>query len=331
LWWTGRAAGLNWPRNDLELFAHCRVPLSTWPVRLSLAEGDLTAVLLEGGDLSEFAEEAAALAGHADVEAELVQNQTFRALVACAQRNGISEREVQANYVRLRRLLIAEPVLSDRRVLALARTFPVAEASGELFIRQFLGTAYAFRPEPGTVRLAVCQGCGNPAAGAVGNCPTPGCTGTTSTHTFETLDGYWLQHRATRRFFHDPGLVETRILDRLAELPQAAVEVEAWPLLDAWDGAVTFVPSAPGQPEERWVIDAKDCASPTQLARGFSSDTRITARRRIIVLPMHRDKVPGYRTDLVRELDGRVSGVEVLNEEEFVRQVTRRALQVVAR
>ncbi|MEU2609904.1 hypothetical protein [Streptomyces albus] len=141
------------------------------------------------------------------------------------------------------------------------------------------------------------------------------------------LGGYWTQHRATRQFFHDPGLLEGRLLDQVREMAHECLSVEDWPCLDAWDMAVTFKAKEPGAEAECWAVDAKDCSSPALLARGFRCDPRVPARRHIIVIPMHRLRTPGYCADLERELQGRVSGVEVLDEKTFLRQVTVRARQ----
>ncbi|MET9664977.1 hypothetical protein ABZY19_06350 [Streptomyces sp. NPDC006475] len=329
LWWKAQTLGLDGPGNDLELFGWCRRPLGSWPVPLSLTEGDLEAVLLEGDSLSEFAEQAADLVQHADVEAELVQNQVFAALMLCARMNGGDDEAVQRVYCRLRRLLIDHTVLSDREVQVLARELPAADSDHDSFLAKFVRVAYVHHPvqAPGKVRLRCCADCRNPLDdGAVG-CGTPGCTGVPERYAVACLGGYWTQHRATRQFFHDPGLLEGRLLDRLGELADDRLCLEDWPCLDAWDMAVTFKAQEPGADAECWVVDAKDCSSPALLARGFRCDPRVPARRRIIVIPMDRLRTPGYRADLERELQGRVSGVEVLDEKTFLRQVRVRARQ----
>ncbi|MFD4621493.1 hypothetical protein [Streptomyces sp. NPDC058475] len=329
LWWKAQELGLEGPGNDLELFDWCRRPLGSWPVPLSLTEGDLEAVLLEGDSLSEFAEQAADLVQHADVEAELVQNQVFAALMLCARMNGGDDEAIQRVYCRLRRLLIDHPVLSDRAVHALARELPAADSDHDSFLAKFVRIAYVHHPvqAPGRVRLRRCADCRNPVDdGAVG-CGTPGCTGVPEPHEVACVGGYWTQHRATRQFFHDPGLLEGRLLDQLGELVDDTLCVEDWPCLDAWDMALKFKAQGPGAGAECWAVDAKDCSSPALLARGFRCDPRVPAQRRIIVIPMHRLRTPGYRADLERELQGRVSGVEVLDEKTFLRQVTVRARQ----
>ncbi|MCD2468606.1 hypothetical protein MBT42_34285 [Streptomyces sp. MBT42] len=328
LWWKAQALGSDWPGNDLELFEWCRRPLGSWPVPLSLADSDLEAILLDGDELSEFAEQAADLVRHTDVEAELVQNQTFAALMSCSRMNGDGEEAVQRIYCRLRRLLIDRPVLSDRDVQALARELPKADADSDSYLAKFVRTAYVLHPveSPGKVRLGRCRECRNPVDDGASSCGTPGCGGRPERFEVACLGAYWTQHRATRQFFHDPGLLEGRLLDRLAELPADRVRTEPWPCLDTWDAALTFIePVDAGGERECWAIDAKDCASPTLLARGFRSDPRVPARRRIIVVPMHRLQTPGYLTDLERELQGRAVGVEVLDEKAFLRQVLVRA------
>ncbi|WP_344385919.1 hypothetical protein [Streptomyces thermolineatus] len=329
LWWMAQDLGRDWPGNDLDLFNWCRRPLGSWPVALSLADGDLDAVLLEGDELSEFAEQAAHLVRHADVEAELVQNQIFTALMLCARTNGGDDEAVQQIYCRLRRLLIDHPVLSDREVMKLAGELPAADSDQDAFCDKFIRTAYVHHPvhRPGKTRLRRCTGCRNPIDDGAAGCGTPGCTTEPEWHEVACLGGYWVQHRAARQFFHDPGLLEGRLLDRLAELTGELVRTEPWPCLDAWDAALRFKALAPHAGEECWVIDAKDCSSPGLLARGFRIDLRVPAGRRIIVVPMHRLKAPGYLADLERELQGRVTGVEVLDERTFLRQATVRANQ----
>ncbi|MFD8562956.1 hypothetical protein ACFV1N_37260 [Streptosporangium canum] len=326
LWWKAQALGLDWPGNDLELFDWCRRPLGSWPVPLSLTGGDLEAVLLEGDELSEFAEQAADLVRHADVEAELVQNQTFAALMLCARMNSDDEEAVQRIYCRLRRLLIDRPVLSDHDVQSLRRELPKADSDNDSFLAKFIRTAYVHHPiqAPGKARLRRCGQCRNPVDDGAADCGTPGCEGVPEQYEVACLGGYWTQHRATRQFFHDPGLLEGRLLDQLAELPTDQVRIEAWPCLDAWDAALVFQAQNPGEEEECWAVDAKDCSSPGLLARGFRSDPRVPARRRLIVVPMHRLRTPGYLVDLERELQGRVTGVEVLDEKTFLRQAAGR-------
>ncbi|MEV5331332.1 hypothetical protein [Streptomyces werraensis] len=329
LWWKAQALRLDGPGNDLELFDWCRRPLGSWPVPLSLAGVDLEAVLLEGDSLSEFAEQAADLVQHADVEAELVQNQVFAALMLCARMNGGDDGAVQQVYRRLRRLLIDHPVLSDREVQTLARELPAADSDHDSFLAKFVRIAYVHHPvqAPGKVRLRRCADCRNPLDDRALGCGTPGCTGVAERYEVACLGGYWTQHRATRQFFHDPGLLEGRLLDQVREIAHECLSVEDWPCLDAWDMAVTFKAKEPGAEAECWAVDAKDCSSPALLARGFRCDPRVPARRHIIVIPMHRLRTPGYCADLERELQGRVSGVEVLDEKTFLRQVTVRARQ----
>ncbi|MEK8142293.1 hypothetical protein NKH18_06790 [Streptomyces sp. M10(2022)] len=141
-----------------------------------------------------------------------------------------------------------------------------------------------------------------------------------------TLEGYWVQHRATRRFHHDPGLVEARIFDAITELPNGLVRLDEYPGLDAWDGAVRFREPNSDQ-DECWLFDAKDCLSATLLGRKFTCDRRLRAVRRFLVLAKHR-ATAAYFADLGRELDGRVSGVEVVDEDTFIRLVAKRSREV---
>ncbi|MEV6987019.1 hypothetical protein AB0M95_37985, partial [Sphaerisporangium sp. NPDC051017] len=318
------------PPAQLRDRSQCRYPFDSWPVPLRLSACDMGETLLEADELSVFAEEAAGFATKDDVEAELVQNQIFSKLMTTAQMNGRCEEEIQQNYVKLRRFLIDHPVVSDREQRAFLRSFPKAAPNGEPYVTAFTRAAYLYIRNPGETRVFCCAICRNPAEAEDQPCATLGCAGSSKILTFRTLDGYYIQHRATRRFFHDPGLVEARIIDRLAELDSKLVRVRPWPALDAWDFAVEFPGTEDGASSsvtrECWAADAKDCSSPALLARTFKCDPRVRATRRYIVLPMHRVRQVGYVADLERELDGRVAGVRVVDEEGFVARVAARAL-----
>lgn len=308
------------------MLAACRLPLGEWPVRLALSGADLDQSLLEGDELSEFSEQASALAAKTDVEAELVENQIFAQLLATAQANGRTEEEVQRAYVELRLMHIRNPVLSDLDVLRRAQQMPAAGTSGEPHFKQLVHTAYRFQQAPGGAALRVCGSCGNPMPGVDRSCQVPGCQGSAVQKSLRTVEGYWVQHRATRRFHHDPGLVEARIFDAINTLPKDLVRLEEYPGLDAWDGAVWF--RQPGSDQaECWLFDAKDCVSATLLGRRFTCDRRLRAVHRFLVMANHR-ATPAYFADLGRELDGRVNGVEVVDEDTFIRRVTKRSREV---
>ena len=332
LWWRFHRAGAPPPASDLELLELCRQPLASWPVRLCLSAADQGMSLLDGDDLSPLAEQAAQLTVR-DVEAELVEHQIFRELLLTAEMNASDEVQVQANYVDLRRLLIDHPVLADRDVQRLVQRFPAAASSGQPFVRRFVDAAYVARPAQGSVAVQVCGGCGNPLGGPADACGTAGCMGAATTQTVAALGFYLVQHRAARRFFHDPGLVEARVHDRvIARAPQGSVRVEAWPGLDAYDLRVRFLDVArPGSdtPLAVWGADAKDQVSPWLLAVGFGWKPEPPCDRRFLVLPMHRARQPGYIEDLSVELEGRVAGVTVMDEDRFVAKVVDRARQAV--
>lgn len=332
LWWRCRREGAVPPASDLELMELCRQPFATWPVRLRLSAADQGMSLLDGDDLSSLAEQAAQLSVR-DVEAELVEHQIFRALMLAAEMNAVNEEQVQANYVHLRRFLIDSPVVADREVHRLVQRFPAAAASGQPFVTRFIDAAYMRRPAQGTVTLQVCGSCGNPLGTEENACGTDGCGGTPTTLAVAALGAYLVQHRAARRFFHDPGLVEARIHDRvIAQAPPGSIRVEAWPGLDAYDLRVLFFdPIRAGleTPVAVWGADAKDQASPWLLAVGFNWKPEPPCERSFLVLPMHRAQQPGYVEDLSAELDGRVSGVLVIDEDRFVSKVVARAQQVV--
>src|SRR2546429_4843540 len=240
---------------------------------------------------------------------------------------------VQANYVALRRLLVCHPVLSDQDVRGLARRFPVAGARGQPFVYGLVSAAYLHRPHEGCVTLRVCKGCGNPLEDSDPSCGTAGCSGCPSTRELDVLGAYYVHHRAARRFFHDPGLLEVRLLDGIAQQASVdAVSIEAWPGLDAYDIRLSFAADpASGRRYEVWGADAKDQVSPTLLGKSFRWKPDPPCNRRFLVLPMHRANQPGYVQDLVTELEGRVAGITVMNEERFIAKVLDRARQVVIR
>lgn len=325
LWWRALEQGAAWPRSEYDVLMWCRRPLRTWPVRLDVSDQDAEVVLLDGDDLSEFAEHATRLASHADVESEVVQNKSFRSLMLVAQIHGTTEIEVQANYEFLRRLLIDQPVLSDRDLRELVRRFPAVSPHGQPHVTAFIQGAYMFREGSGTVTLAVCDRCGNPMEQPGAACLVPGCGGTRTTRGFTALSGIYVQHRSTRRYFHDPGLAEVRLMDRLALLAQSAdcgFTMRAWPGLDAWDIAVGF--PTDGNGTEWWVGDVKDQSSAGLLGRMFKPDPRHPADRRFLILPQHRYEAPFYVDSLRTQLEGRVEGIRIVSEDAFVSLVEER-------
>lgn len=336
LWWTGLAQQVNWPGDDLDVFAACRRPLGAWPIRLDLVGGDRDQVLLEGDELSEFAEQSVAFAGCQDVEAELVENRVFALLMAAAQANGRTQPEIQAAYVALRLLLVHQPVLSDLEVIKRVRAWPAAAPQGEPYVKDLVRAAYRFQPAPGTVTVRVCDSCGNPLASPLVRCPVAGCPGRAGTRAVHTLEGYWVQNRATRRFHHDAGLVEDRLFkgsDALvAQLAEdgcpVRVSLERYPLMDTWDGSLRFTRGDGST--ECWLFDAKDTVSATLLGRCFSPSPEPEATRRFLVLAQHR-ATPAYRADLERELHGRVRGITVIDETTFLRRAAQHARRLGGR
>ncbi|MFF2412151.1 hypothetical protein [Streptomyces sp. NPDC058092] len=97
------------------------------------------------------------------------------------------------------------------------------------------------------------------------------------------------------------------------ERRRCLVRLEEYPGLDAGNGAVWF--HQPGSdPAECWLFDAKDCVGATLLGRRFTCDRRLRAARRFLVVAQHR-ATPAYFADVGRDLDGRISGVGVVDEE----------------
>lgn len=329
LWWRFHTAGHVPPRSDLALFELCRTPFSEWPIGLRLSVADLEQSLLDDDELTPLAEQAARLSVR-DVEAELVENHVFRELMLVAEMNAKDEEDVQAHYYELRRLLIDKPVLTEAQVRRLVSRFPKRGSNGQPIVQRFIQAAYTRRAVQGPVAIGVCDGCGNPMQRGVGDCGTAGCSGNPTSYNIEAVGGYYVQHRATRRFFHDPGLVEARVLDRLADVQaEGTISVEPWPGLDAYDIRVSFLSGS--DVAEVWGADAKDQSSPGLLGLGFTWRTDPPCDRRFLVLPEHRADQPGYVADLTTELQGRVSGVSVVSEDAFVARVIAKAREVAER
>ncbi|MEV5498682.1 hypothetical protein AB0M50_25110 [Nonomuraea fuscirosea] len=327
LWWRFHTAGETSPQNDLKLFELCRRPFREWPIALRLSVADIEESLLDGDELTPMAEQAARLSIR-DVEAELVENLVFRELMLVAELNAKDEAEVQTHYCELRRLLIDNPILTEARIRRLTSRFPKRGRNGQPMIQRFIQAAYVHRASQGQVKIDICDACGNPTQRGIDGCGTTGCTGRTTDLVIDTVGGYYVQHRATRRFFHDPGLVEARVLDRLTEMSaERTISVEAWPGLDAYDIRVSFLSGR--DVVEVWGADAKDQVSPGLLGLGFTWRPDPPCDRRFLVLPKHRADQPGYVADLRAELQGRVSGVSVVSEDAFVAGVVARAEEVV--
>jgi REase associating with pPIWI_RE/pPIWI_RE three-gene island domain Y len=332
LWWRFHRSGVRPPTSDLEVINLCRRPFGEWPVQLRISAADMDVSLLDGDELSPLAEQALD-PGIADVEAELVEREIFAELLATAETNGVDGDMVQAAYVCLRRFLIDHPVISDREAQRLVQRFPACARSGQPFVRRFLNAAYDSRRAQGTVSLQTCSGCGNLLDGRDEACGTAGCSGRAVASTIWVLGAYHVQHRATRRFFHDPGLLEARLIDRIREgVPADAVAIEEWPGLEAYDIRLSFSGNPrTGRPEEVWGADAKDQVSPGLLGTRFRWKDEPPCDRRFLVLPTHRARQPGYVEDLDVELEGRVTGVVVIDEETFIARVLDQALEASRR
>lgn len=332
LWWRCQEQGVSAPDSDLDLLAWCARPFAAWPVALSLSAQDSQCCLAIGEELSGFAEQGARMAG-ADVEAEWTENRVYQALRTAALASGGDDAEVERAYAVLRRRLIDHPVVTDLEVKQWEREFALTDGSGQTYVRRLVDEAYVPRPAPGTYRYFRCLGCRNtvPAAGA--SCGTPGCPADRAEAvTARALAVVYEQHRATRRFIHDPGLVEARLLDALAGSRELAgrVRVTAYPGLDALDLLVEFLNDSGGHVvvAETWGADAKDQESARLLARAFSWPGSPRCDRRFLVLPEHRAGQPGYVEDLRAELDGRVGGIEVVAENRLISMVTAAARRV---
>lgn len=325
VWWRCQDQAAPSLESDLELLALCNQPFVTWPVLLDLSDADMQNSLLAGEELSAFAEEGSRLARH-DVEGEWVENRVHRALRDAAAANGSTDEEVDEAYATLRRFMIDNTVVADREVHRLERRFPAVDTTQQTFVLRLINTAYVARSVVGPQSFLKCPGCGNVVSDVYVSCGTPGCAGGSAvTLLVQPLAVVFEQHRATRRFIHDPGLVECRIIDELT-VPELAglVRVTAYPGVDTLDVLIEFLqPAEDGRPRaiEAWGVDAKDQLSARMLGRNFTWPDRIECQRRYLALPTHRASVPGYVDDLEIELDGRVAGVRVIDEKKLIAQV----------
>jgi hypothetical protein len=294
--------------SDLDLMALCGRPMTTWPVALDLSEADLKRQLLDGGRLSDFAEQGARFAGP-DIEANWTEHHIYENLVQAASANGRTSIETYEAYACLRRFLIDHAVLDDIRVSALGRRFGARDNSGQTYVLKLIQAAYDERPTTSSQRFQLCSRCVDLAPLAV----------------------IYEQNRATRRYIHDPGLVEARILDTLSESKLSGkIRVTPYPALDQLDVLIEFLDRGSLEPRvvETWGVDAKDQVSAHLLGQTFAWTTDIECDRRILALPMHRSRQPGYVADLSTTLEGRVRGVDVIDEDRLVREVSERVSEL---
>lgn len=333
LWWRCQEQGIQPLGNDLDLLMLCAQPFAAWPVRLSLSASDMQNCLLAGEELSGFAEQGARVAV-ADVEAEWTENRVYHALRTAASVNGGGDdKKVDQIYAVLRRRLIDHPVLADLQVKQWADEFRETDGSGQTYVQRLIEAAYVARPAPGIQHYLRCPGCRNTVPLQSSLCGTPGClAGPAETASVTALAVIYEQHRATRRFIHDPGLVEARILDALAARKNLAgrIRVTPYPALDTLDILIEFTATKGGHEgvTETWGADAKDQHSARLLGRAFTWPQSLACDRRFLVLPQHRWDQPGYASDLITELDGRVSGVEVVGERRLLSMVAARAREL---
>jgi REase associating with pPIWI_RE len=333
LWWRCQEQGIQPLGNDLDLLELCTQPFAAWPVRLSLSASDMQNCLLAAEELSGFAEQGARVAV-ADLEAEWTENRVYHALRTAASVNGGGDgKKVDQIYAVLRRRLIDHPVLADLQVKRWAEEFRETDGSGQTYVQRLVEAAYVPRPARGVQQYLRCPGCRNTVPRQDSTCGTPGCpAGPAETASVTALAVVYEQHRATRRFIHDPGLVEARILDALAARKNLAgrVRVTPYPALDTLDILIEFITTEDGREvvTETWGADAKDQDSARLLGWGLTWPQSLACDRRFLVLPEHRWAQTGYASDLIAELDGRVSGVEVVAERRLVSMVAARAREL---
>jgi hypothetical protein len=327
LWWRCQEHGVSAPDSDLDLLAWCTRPFAAWPVALSLSAQDLQSCLVVGEELSGFAEQGARMAG-ADVEAEWTENRVYQALrTAALASGGDDDAEVERVYAVLRRRLIDYPVVTDLELKKWEREFARTDGSDQTYVRRLVDEAYVSRPAPSTYRYFRCPDCRNTVPDLGASCGTPGCPARTAEAvTARALAVVYEQHRATRRFIHDPGLVEARLLDALTGNQELVgrVRVTAYPGIDALDILIEFLKDdgGHGAVAETWGADAKDQESARLLGKAFSWPSSLPCDRRFLVLPGHRAAQTGYVGDLTAELDGRVGGIEVVAEKRLLSMVT---------
>lgn len=317
--------------SDLDLLALCGRPMRTWPVALRLSSADLDQSLLDGGRLTDFAVQGVQSAG-SDVEAGWTQRRVFESLIQAASQNGKSPTETQEAYACLRRFLIDYAVVDDTRVMELERHLPKRDNSGQTYVLKLIRTAYDQKPATGDERYRLCRRCGNVVARRGVPCGTAGCGADEPTRFVDLrpLAVTYEQNRATRRYIHDPGLVEARLLDDLHDDELAGtIRVTPYPKLDQLDILIEFLDrSGKTQVVETWGVDAKDQVSATLLGRSFTWSTDIRCDRRYLALPVHRWRRAGYGKDLRAALAGRGHDVQVIDEKNLLRKVRERAREL---
>ncbi|MFB1044220.1 restriction endonuclease-related protein [Streptomyces chrestomyceticus] len=315
LLWRALEAGCHELVSYADAFRWCCMPLGKWPLALSVAPSDSELRLIENGRPSAFTEQAARLLLSKDPEAELIENRCYELMIASADRNGETEQAVQDNYVQLRGFLTTRAVASDIDLLGLLRAFPAKDANGQPWVKRWFSQCYRAQPASGAVTLSFCDGCENPVPGQR-DCGTPGCMGALTTRTVELMSEYFVQNRAVRRFFHDPGLAEQRMFAALE--PEFGQRLHPWWGMDAVDVAIDFDGTGKMGVGEWWAADVKDHASATLLGRSFRWNPRAASQRRVLVIAQHRFEQPDYVDDLTTSLEGRAQGVEIMGEDAFV-------------
>ncbi|WP_280721686.1 hypothetical protein [Kitasatospora sp. MAA4] len=315
LLWRLLESGHRTMPSHAEVLRWCQLPLAQWPVQLHLAPSDGGLLLIEDGQPSAFTDEAARIVLSKDPEAELVEQGAFELLMTVADRNTGNP---QDTYVYLRGFLVDHAIATDLDLLDLIRRFPARDAHGVPWAKQWFTHSYRPVATDGTHTFVVCNECGNPLAEGT-TCGTPGCACSPALRTVKAITECFVQHRAVRRFHHDPGLCEMRVFAALE--PVLGERLHRWWGMDAVDAAVDFDGTGTMGTGLWWAADVKDHASASMLGGNFRWDARANAARRFLVVAQHQAERPDYMDDLATAIEGRAKGVEIISEDAFIEAV----------
>ncbi|MFI7510843.1 hypothetical protein ACIBSS_28895 [Micromonospora aurantiaca] len=243
------------PRGVADLVSEwCSEPLARWPLDLpdgAVGPGDR---LLVDGEASETCRDWAVT--NPDVISEVMESRFMSDVRDTCRGMGRRGQEV---YVRLRRLMVDEPVLSAVELLKRRNQFPDVPAWS-----QWLGEAYVpvTANELDGASVGVCRRCRQLARPASGGwrCATPRCRRLTrpTAVTVREAKGVLRLRPDLVTYVSLPGRAEA---DLVKTLERAGATVYWWPDVDAYDLLVVWPDG------RRWAVDVKDWRSPYPLAR----------------------------------------------------------------